>query len=144
MPPEEVEGRGGRLAALESALGGVLARWPAVVAAWLFGSVATRTEGPMSDVDVAILGGAHLAFDERAQLTVELGQVAGRACDVVVAEEASPVLAMAVVDTGRRFLTRDAGAADAWEMRAQERYLGTAELRRIVYQYVREDLQGSR
>ena len=77
-------------------------------------------------------------------MTVELAQAAGRACDVVVAEEASPVLAMAVVDTGRRFLTRDAAAADAWEMRTQERYLGTAELRRIVYQYVREDLQGPR
>ncbi len=129
---------------LEQAVARVLDRWPTISAAWLFGSVATGTDGPLSDVDVAILGGATLTFDERAQLTVELTRAAGRTCDVVVAEHASPVLAMAIVDTGHRFLTRDTDAADAWETRALERYLGTVELRRIVYAYVREDLRNAR
>lgn len=122
----------------------VLDRWPGVRAAWLFGSVATGTDGPLSDVDVAILGGATLTFDERAQLAMEFTRAAGRPCDVVIAEHASPVLAMAVVDTGHRFLSRDADAADAWERRALERYLGTAELRRIVYGYVQADLRATR
>lgn len=110
-------------------------------AAWLFGSVATDSAGPLSDVDVAVLGGKSLSFDERSRLAVELGRAAGRQCDVVVVEDASPVLAMAVVDTGRRFLSRDDAAADAWEDRALRRYLGTAELRKTVYQYVRDDLR---
>lgn len=68
----------------------------------------------------------------------------GRDGTSAVVEEASPVLAMATVDTGRRFLTRDVDAADAWEIRALERYLSAAELRTMVYQYVREDPQGTR
>lgn len=119
----------------------MLASWPALRAAWLFGSVATDSAGPLSDVDVAVLGGKSLSFDERSRLAVELGRAAGRQCDVVVVEDASPVLAMAVVDTGRRFLSRDDAAADAWEDRALRRYLGTAELRKTVYQYVRDDLR---
>jgi len=94
--------------------------------------------------DVAVLGANALGFEERARLAVELGRAAGRSCDVVVVEHASPALAMAIVDTGRRFVCRNAAAADAWEDRALRRYLGTAELRRIVYAYVREDLDAAR
>ena len=129
---------------IERALAGALAAWPMVRAAWLFGSVATGSAGRLSDVDVAILGGESLSFDERARLAVDLARAAGRPCDVVVAEQASPVLGLAIVDTGRRFLCRDAAAADAWEDFALRRYLDTAELRRIVYGYLRDDLLARR
>ena len=129
---------------IEAALARVLGTWAMVRAAWLFGSVATGDAGPTSDVDVAVLGAGALTFDERARLTVDLGRTAGRPCDVVCVEQASPVLGMAVVDTGRRFFCRDADAADAWEDFALRRHLGTAELRRIVYGYVREDLRAGR
>jgi len=129
---------------IERSLSSTLDAWPMVRAAWLFGSVATQSGGPLSDVDVAVLGAGALSFDERAQLAVELGRAAGRCCDVVMVEHASPVLSMAIVDTGRRFFCRDADAADAWEDRALRHYLGTAELRRIVYSYVREDLRAAR
>jgi len=132
------------VAEIERTLTGVLAAWPMVSAAWLFGSVATGTAGPLSDVDVAVLGAQTLSFDERSRLVVELGRAVGRKCDVVVVEDASPVLAMAIVDTGRRFLSRDVDAADTWEDRALRRYLGTAQLRKILYQYVREDLRAIR
>jgi len=132
------------LEALERALSDTLAAWLMVRAAWLFGSVATESDGALSDIDVAVLGASGLSFDERARLAVELGRAAGRCCDVVMVEQASPVLAMAIADTGRRFFCRDASAADAWEDRALRRYLGTAELRRIVYSYVREDLRAAR
>jgi predicted nucleotidyltransferase len=129
---------------LERALTRVLEGWPTVRAAWLFGSVATGSAGRLSDVDVAVLGGKTLSFDERARLALEFERAAGRSCDLVVAEETSPVLGMAIVDTGRRLLCRDAAAADAWEDFALRRYLGTAELRRIVYKYVRDDLRTGR
>ena len=129
---------------IERALAGALDAWPMVRAAWLFGSVATGSAGRLSDVDVAVLGGGTLSFDERAGLALDLGRAAGRSCDVVVAEHASPVLAMAIVDTGRRFFCRDGGAADAWEEFVLRRYLGTAELRRLVYRYVRDDLLARR
>ena len=129
---------------IERTLSCTLEAWPMVRAAWLFGSVATQSAGPLSDVDVAVLGGGELSFDERARLAVELGRAAGRCCDVVMVEQASPVLSMAIVDSGRRFFCRHVDAADAWEDRALRRYLGTAELRRLVYNYVREDLHTGR
>jgi len=129
---------------IERTLSCTLEAWPMVRAAWLFGSVATQSAGPLSDIDVAVLGGGELSFDQRARLAVELGRAAGRCCDVVMVEQASPVLSMAIVDSGRRFFCRDVDAADAWEDRALRRYLGTAELRRIVYNHVREDLHTGR
>lgn len=144
MAPERHTPGLARVEEIERSLSSTLDAWPMVRAAWLFGSVATGSGGALSDVDVAVLGAATLSFDERARLTVELGRAAGRCCDVVMAEEASPVLSMAIVDSGRRFFCRDADAAGAWEDRALRRYLGTAELRRIVYSYVREDLRAAR
>jgi uncharacterized protein len=125
---------------VEVALRGVLEHWPSLRAAWLFGSVAAGSAGPLSDVDVAVLGAAGLTLDERARLVADMSRAVGRAVDLVLAEEASPVLAMALVETGRRFLCRAADRADAFEDAALRRYLGTAELRRIVSAYVREDL----
>lgn len=124
----------------ENALARALVPWSRVRAAWLFGSTAEGTAGPLSDVDVAVLGCADLSFDERAQLAVDLARAAGRSCDVVPVERASPVLGMEIVRVGRRFFCRDADAADAWEDFALRRYLGTAHLRRIVYEHTREDL----
>lgn len=139
-------GRLGRVAIdeIEGALRRALAAWPAIRAAWLFGSVATDSAGPLSDVDIAVLGVGALSFDERARLAVDLGRAIGSSCDVVAVEQASPVLGMAIVETGRRFLCRDERAADAWEDAALRRYLDTAELRRIVYGYVHEDLHAVR
>ncbi|HVO25816.1 MAG TPA: nucleotidyltransferase domain-containing protein [Candidatus Margulisiibacteriota bacterium] len=133
-----------RVDEIEHALARTLEAWPMVRAAWLFGSIATASAGPLSDVDVAVLGAEALSFDERARLVVDLSAAARRSCDVVVVEQASPVLSMAIVDTGRRFFCRDIDAAEAWEDRALRHFLGTVELRRIVYSYVREDLRAAR
>lgn len=129
---------------VEASLRSVLTQWPAVRAAWLFGSVAAGTAGPLSDVDVGVLGAAGLTLDERARLVSEIGRALGRTVDLVCVEEASPVLGMALVETGRRFLCRDVDGADSFEDRALRRYLGTVELRRIVNAHVREDLRAGR
>jgi predicted nucleotidyltransferase len=144
MSASDREAELGRVEAIEAALAGVLASRPCVRAAWLFGSVATGSAGQLSDVDVALLGCGDLSLDDRAELIADLSRALGRSVDVVCVEQASPVLGLAIVDEGRRFLCRDADAADAWEDFALRRYLGTAELRRIVYSYVREDLLASR
>jgi len=106
----------------------------------LFGSVAEGSAGPLSDVDVAVLGGAALSLDDLARLNTELSRATGRPCDVVIVERASPVLGMEIVRAGRRFFSRDDDAADRWEDFALRRYLGTAQLRKIIHEYVRQDL----
>jgi uncharacterized protein len=128
-------------ASARPALGDVVATSLAVGAAWLFGSVATGSSGPLSDVDVAVLGRRDLSLDDRAELAAELSRAVGRAVDVVCVEQASPALGPATVDEGRPLLCRDVAVADAWEDFALRRYVGTAELRRIVYGYACEDLR---
>jgi predicted nucleotidyltransferase len=125
---------------MERALTRVLETWASVRAAWLFGSVVEGGMGPLSDVDVAVLARDRLSFDDHAQLTVDLAAAVGRRCDVVPVEQASPVLGMEILRSGRRFFCRENEAADAWESAALTRYLGTAELRRLVQGYVRSDL----
>lgn len=129
--------------AVERALRDALAKWECVRAAWLFGSVAEGSAGPLSDVDVAVLGCAALSLDDLARLGTELSRATGCQSDVVVVERASPVLGMQIVRTGRRIVSRDDDAADRWEDFALRRYLGTAELRKIVQEHVRQDLLGT-
>lgn len=100
---------------LEERLTRVLGLRSSVRAAWLFRSVADGSAGALSDVDVAVMGFASASFDERAALAVDLAREVHRQCDVVVVEHASPVLAMEIVRSERRFYCRDADAADAWE-----------------------------
>ena len=133
-----------RVDALIQALRAVLEQWPAVRAAWLFGSRVAGTAGPLSDVDVGVLGLASATLDDLALLSTELGRAAGVKTDVVVVERASPVLAMQISGGGVRFYAPDDGAADDWEERALRRYLGTAELRKIVSSYVSADLSERR
>jgi predicted nucleotidyltransferase len=133
----------GDVEAVERTLREALAGWECVRAAWLFGSVAEASAGPLSDVDVAVLGCAALSLDEIARLAAELSRATGRPCDIVVVERASPVLGMQVVQAGRRILSRDDEAADRWEDFALRRYLGTVQLRKIVYEHVRQDLLGT-
>jgi predicted nucleotidyltransferase len=133
-----------RFEAVERALQDSLNRWEEVRAAWLFGSVAEGREGPMSDVDVAVLGCASFSLDQLGRLAAELSSAVGSNCDVVVVERASPVLGMEIVRSGRRVFCRNNDAADRWEDFALRRYLGTASLRKLVHEYVREDLRESR
>jgi predicted nucleotidyltransferase len=129
---------------LEAHLREALRAWPRIIAAWLFGSAAVGTLRADSDVDVGVLGASGMSFDERAALAADLSRAAGRRCDVVAVESASPVLGMEIVSQGHRFHCLEQRAADAWEDRALRRYLGTASLRRFVNAEVAESLAGRR
>lgn len=132
------------LSSLTAAIESTLSRWDCVRAAWLFGSAADGTSGPLSDVDVAVLGCAELSLDRLALLAAELERACGRPVDVVVVERSSPVLAFEVLSHGVRLSSRDPALADEWEDRALRRYLGTQALRRIVYEDVRADFSEKR
>ena len=70
-----------------------LAGFPAVAAAWVFGSQAREGARPDSDLDVGILFAAAPAFDDLLRLRACL-QIALRfeAIDLVVLNNASPIL----------------------------------------------------
>jgi predicted nucleotidyltransferase len=61
----------------------VLDEWSTVRAAWLFGSVATGTAGPLSDVEVGVLGCTGRSLDGRARLAADLGRAVGRSASAL-------------------------------------------------------------
>lgn len=89
-------------------------RYPEVVSLYLFGSVAEGTTHRDSDIDVGVLVDRDAAPSraDRSELRVRLGSeliaLTGRnEVDVVVLNDAPPLLARAIVTGGKRLLCRN-------------------------------------
>lgn len=100
---------------------------PEILEAYVFGSVARPDAQPHSDVDVAVFVDLKrlpdLPFGYVADLTAELVTVLGRNdVDVVVLNQAPPLLYHRVLRDGVRLLTRDPAATTTREGQALSRY----------------------
>ena len=100
---------------------------PEILEAYLFGSQARQGVQTHSDVDVAVcVDRARLAaspFGYAAELTAELVALLRRNdVDVVVLNQAPPLLYHRVLRDGLRLCTRDAAATTTREGRALSRY----------------------
>jgi predicted nucleotidyltransferase len=98
-----------------------------VLEAYLFGSTATGTAQPHSDVDVAVYVQPPVptgsAFGYVADLTAGLMHVLGtNRVDVIVLNEAPPLLYHRVLRDGVRVLSRDLRATTTREGQALSRY----------------------
>ena len=107
--------------AIATALAEALTRAPvAIVSAYLFGSQAEDRAHRQSDVDVGVLlphgtFGARGRFDARVQLASFLiGELNRNDVDVVVLNDAPPLLARRIVTRGRRILRNDDAADHAF------------------------------
>ncbi|MDZ4805241.1 MAG: nucleotidyltransferase domain-containing protein [Candidatus Eisenbacteria bacterium] len=87
---------------------------PGLVSAYLFGSVAERREHRESDVDLAVLvrremyATARSRFDLRVRLMARLtSNLAGRPVDLVILNEAAPLLGRRIVLDGERIVCLD-------------------------------------
>jgi predicted nucleotidyltransferase len=122
------------------ALVSCLAAQPDVLAAYLFGSYATGKARPESDVDVAVLlsGTDDLErFERRLRLTGEVEETLGRRpADVLVLNDAPPLLAHQVLRHGRLIFERDRAARVEFEVRTGKIY---ADLQ-PMYEYHSRDL----
>lgn len=103
----------------------ILAAQPDVLVAYLFGSRARGTHGPMSDVDVAVLlpDGAD-AHARRLDLIDAL-----EGADVVVLNDAPSPLAFRVLRDGQLILSRDEAARVRFHFRVLRDHMDTAPLR---------------
>jgi predicted nucleotidyltransferase len=103
-----------------------LAAQPDVVAAYVFGSVAQGRARPQSDVDIAVLLSADLdeetRFDRRLRLGWEVERLIGRQTDLVVLNDAPPLLQHQVLKHGRLIFERDRAARVEFEVRAGQIY----------------------
>jgi|SRR5215471_9684865 len=105
-----------------------------IVAAMLIGSQARNTAGPLSDVDVAVWHEGQLDAGTRLRLQLELTRAASdalgsEAVDVVMLNEASPLMRHRAVRDGRRLVDRNPRTRVRLEARSILDYLDTAPLR---------------
>ena len=114
-----------------------------VVVAYLFGSVAKGAAGRLSDMDVAVLlsEGCDLTLDYRLYLMGELAEIIGRETDVVILNEAPPLLRYEVIKCGRILYCNDECERVAFEERTLDEYL---DMGRIEREYFRCLLQSVR
>lgn len=101
---------------------------PDLVSAHLFGSLAEGREHRESDVDVAVLlrhaayPSAKDRFDVRVRLAAELpGALDQRPVDVVILNDAPPLLGRRILATGRLILCNDAELLHAYTRDVQLR-----------------------
>lgn len=122
----------------------VLAGYPTVSVAYLFGSHARRRPTPISDVDVAVLLDPAFTgnrFALRLELAGAIAEAIGsEAVDVVLLDEAPPALAYRVLRDGRLILSRDEVLRIRHRLRAIDEYLDTEPLRRRAREILRRRL----
>ena len=100
----------------------LLSATPGVAAAYVFGSVATATARPDSDVDVAVLFTAtppHTLNGARFALAGRLEAALGAPVDLVVLNNAPVDLSIRVLRQGRLLVDRDASARIGFEVRTR-------------------------
>ena len=97
------------------------------ISAYLFGSFAEGREHRESDVDVGLVLDRNVHATERARFEVRvllgtrIGDVVGRAADVVILNDAPPLFARAVVTRGKRIFCSDPEIDHAFVRDAQLR-----------------------
>lgn len=119
-----------------SEAGEVFSRRPEVLVAYLFGSHARGRPAPISDVDFAVLLSAAAPresyLDYKILLMQELTRIfRSDEVQVVILNEAPPLLAYKVIVEGKPLLCRDDQARLHFRINVTRRYLDTKPLRRV-------------
>ena len=92
---------------IDDQLRDVLARFPAVVLAVLFGSVALGRQRPDSDLDIAVAARQALTAAEKMALIEALAERTGRPVDLIDLKVVTEPLLGQIVRHGRRLLGSD-------------------------------------
>jgi len=120
-----------------TALTEYLAAQPDVIATYLFGSRVTGRARAESDVDVAVLldeEDSVARFERRLQLMVEVSDVCDREADVIVLNDAPPILQYQILKHGQLLYECDRRARVEFEVRAGKVYADLEPMRRFFQQ----------
>ena len=125
--------------AVQAALINTLAAEPDVVAAYLFGSLAHGTAGPLSDVDVGLLADDRRRAQAACERTMDglCRQLRTSRIDVVSLREASMPLRYRVVRDGLLVLCRDPGVVERFVAETVLQYLDFKPLRDRAFEVMR-------
>lgn len=108
-----------------------------VLAAYIFGSQASGKARPGSDVDVAVLlsqEDSFVRFERRLRLGNEAEDAIGRSVDLIVLNDASPLLRHQVFRHGQLLYERDQRARVEFEVRAGQMYADLKPMRQFFQQ----------
>ncbi len=106
-----------------------------VLAVYLFGSRAAGKSGKNSDVDVAVLltpAAAKRAFDFQLRRQEELARILGADVDLVILNEAGPLLKFQVYSKGRLAHVKAPASAEKFKWRAINGYWDWIPSQRII------------
>lgn len=111
-----------------------------IALAYLFGSVAKKKTGPLSDIDIAVLFDEKVSsaqyFDRKLTVMGELADLFKTDnIDVVVLNEAPPLLTHRIIKEGTPFFSQNEKRRLEFELRAIMRYL---DWKPHLRKYVRE------
>ena len=112
--------------------------------AYLFGSLVRGGARPKSDADIAVLFSGSPPTESLDRLVADLEVASGRGVDLVVLNDAPPLLAHEVVTTGTCLMCRDEDDRVRFVARTVSRYVDTAHLRRIQQAYLCERTEARR
>ena len=116
-----------------------------LVALYLFGSVAQGRATRLSDVDIAVLlphEDVENLFEKRLRLVVDLMELLEESdVDLVVLNEAPPLLAHRILTEGELLYSRDEGERARFEARKVLEYLDFKPVLELQHAYMRRRLK---
>lgn len=117
-----------------------------ILVAYLFGSQARKTSTPMSDMDIGLVVDKtqvdNSGYGYRANLCAELMQRARtNDIDVVILNDASPLLAHRVVHDGIMLHSKDEAARISFEVKTLKMYIDTKPLRKVRDMYLKKNMR---
>ncbi len=112
---------------------------PRLIAVYRFGSTASGQTTDESDVDIAFLADAPMDPVERFELQERLAGLVRRDVDLLDLREASTVMRMQVICTGRLLATFDRERQEAFEDPTYSAYARLNEERREILEQVRRE-----
>lgn len=126
-----------------------LAAQPDVAAAYVFGSVARGEATPRSDLDIAVLlspdpRSPEPGWKRQAALAEALSRIADRPVDVVVLNDAPPLLGHQVLREGQLIYERDPEARIEFEVRVGKIYADLQPMWAFFHQALERELKEGR
>jgi predicted nucleotidyltransferase len=120
-----------------------------IQAAYVFGSAASGRMRPDSDVDVAILLDERVRpaqfFDYRVKLMADIGSALNTSrVDLIVLNEATPLLAHRVLSQGQLVFERSASARVRFQVRTASRYLDLIPMFETHIRYLKKGARAGR
>lgn len=135
-----------RLSPVARAVTRALAPRREVQAAYVFGSAVTGRLRPDSDIDVAVLVDRRVQADRmsryRLKCTADLGAALHRSdVDVVMLNEAPPLLAHRILSQGTLVFERSASARVAFQVKTAARYFDLIPMFELHLRYLKKSAQ---